>query len=262
VGAPLHSARLKIKRGREHLEAVEEAVDLWLGTDAYTISREVDPQTGDTVRRAQIKEAPPRCISLLIGDAVQNFRSALDHAVYALAESRLGTLSPEVEEGLMYPIVGNQTRKGQPANGGKIFEDAVRRGQLHGVSDDARRFIEHEQPYNWDDGYVFHWLWSLHELNRIDKHRRLPITTAFLDFQFLTSPAGVEPRVKFHRAEGPVKDGDPLVTYSGAGQGVDAQFTRGVAVNEGVMAGYSVERLLEPIQQRVEWIVSVLEGFA
>jgi hypothetical protein len=39
--------------GREHVEAVEEAVDAWLGTDAYTISRDVDPETGDTVRRAQ-----------------------------------------------------------------------------------------------------------------------------------------------------------------------------------------------------------------
>jgi hypothetical protein len=112
---------LKIKRGREHMEAVEQAVNDWLGTDAYTISREIDPETGDTVRRAQIKGSPPNCISLLIGDAVQNLRSALDHTVYALAESRLGTLSIEIEEGLMFPIVGNQNRKGQPSDGEAIL---------------------------------------------------------------------------------------------------------------------------------------------
>jgi hypothetical protein len=256
--ASLDSAWLKINRAREHEEAVEEAVDAWLGTDAYTISREVDPQTGYTVHRAQIKEAPPIRISLLIGDAVQNLRSALDHAVYALAESQLGTLSPEIAEGLMFPIAGNENRKGEPANGGAIFQDAVRRGQLHGVSVDALRFIESEQPYHWADGYRFHWLWSLNALNRIDKHRRLTVTTAFLDFQFVSSPEGAEPKVTFHRAEGPVKDGDPLVTYSGADKGVDAQFTREVAINEGVMAAFPVRGILEPIQQRVEWITRVL----
>lgn len=259
--ASLDSAWLKINRGREHVEAAQDAVDGWLGTDAYTISREVDPQTGDTVRRAQVQADPPRRISLLIGDAVYNLRSALDHAVYALAQSQLGTLTPEVEETLMYPIVGNQNSKGQPADGSVIFDDAVRRGRLQGVPDPAIAFIKKEQPYHWDDGFRYHWLWSLHELNRIDKHRRVALTTAFLDFQFISTPSNVEPRITFHRAEGPVKDGDPLVTYSGADEGVDAQFTRDVAVNEGVMAGYSVEKLLPPIQQRVEWITTVLANF-
>ncbi len=258
----LDSAWLKVERGREHLEAVEQAVDAWLRTDAYTISREVDPETGNTVRRAQIKEAPASRISLLIGDVVQNLRSALDHAVYALAEGQLGPLTPEVAEGLMFPIVGNQTRKGQPADGATLFEGAVQRGQLHGVPADAQRFIEEGQPYRWADGYQFHWLWSLHELNRIDKHRRLAVTSAFLDLQFVSTPANVEPRVTFHRAEGPVKDGDPLVTYSGAEEGVDAHISRGVAVDEGVMGAYSIGRLLEPIQARVEWTVDVLAKLA
>jgi hypothetical protein len=245
--ASLDSAWLKVKRGRKHVEAVHEAVERWLGTDAYTVGREIDPETGDTVRRAQIKEAPPDCIGLLIGDAVHNFRSAL---------------TPEIEERLMFPIAGNQNRKGQPADGEAIFKSALGSGWLHGVPADAVTFIQKEQPYHWSGkDFRFHWLWSLHELDRIDKHRRLALTSAFLDFQFVSIPDGVEPRVKFHRAEGPVKDGDPLVTYSGADKGVHADFTRAVAINEGVLAGYTVERAIRPIEQRVQWMLSVLAKF-
>jgi hypothetical protein len=260
--ASLDSAWLKIDRAREHKEAAEKAVDDWLETDAYTISREVDPETGDTVRGAQIQAPPPNRISLLIGDSVQNLRSALDHVVYALAESRLGTLSPEVEALLIFPIAGCENSKRQPVDGADLFDRAVQRDWLSGLNDDAIAFIKQEQPYHWGSpGFRFHWLWTLHDLNRIDKHRRLALTTAFLEFQFLGTPGGLEPRVTFHRAEGPVEDGDQLVTYSGASEGVDAYFSRDVAVNEDVMAGYSVTRLLDPIQARVEWIATVLAKF-
>jgi hypothetical protein len=160
----------------------------------------------------------------------------------------------------MFPIVGNQNRRGEPADGAKIFAEISPR-QLIGVPDDARAFIEQQQPYQWGDGFRFHWLWSLHDINRIDKHRRLAVTAAFLDFQFVTSPSGVEPRVTFHRAEGPVEDGATLVTYSGADVGVDAQFTLDVAINEGVSAGYAISKLLRPIEQRVDWMVRVLGSF-
>jgi hypothetical protein len=165
--ASLQSTWLKLERAREHIEATEKAVDLWLETDAYTISREIDPKTGYTVGRAQINESPPSRISILVGDAIHNLRSALDHTVYSLAESRSNLpLAPEVEEGLMFPIVGNQNRKGQPADGAKIFAHVSSR-QLAGIPDEARAFIEQEQPYHWDDGYRFHWLWSLNEINTL-----------------------------------------------------------------------------------------------
>ena len=91
------------------------------------------------MRRAVIKEPPPERIGILVGDAVQNLRSALDHAVYQLAESQLGTLTREVEERLMFPIFGNQNRKGQSAEGSRLFADAVKRGWLGGVPDDAQK---------------------------------------------------------------------------------------------------------------------------
>ncbi len=257
----LQSARLKLDRASEHIEAVEEAVDCWRGTKAGSVSREIDPKTGHTVRRAQIKESPAfERISLLAGDAVQNLRAALDHAVYALAQRQLGTIPLDVEGMLMYPIVGNENSKGEPVDGAVIFDQEAHR-RLRGVPDGARTFIQEEQPYHWDDGYVFHLLWVIHDLSRIDKHRRLAVAAAFLDFQFLTVPKGVEPRVTFARGEGPINDGDVLVVYSGADIGVQAHFSLGVTLNEGTMATRAVDEHLPGLHQQVQWVVHALEGF-
>jgi hypothetical protein len=257
----LHSARLKLERAKEHIESLDELVEDWIATDAYTVSREKDTETGYTVCRAKIKAPPPDQISIVAGDAVQNLRTALDHAVYAMA-ARAGPVDRATESRLMFPIAGNENRKGEPADGEALFRNMVANGYLDGVPDRARDFIQQEQPYHWNehaDGYKYHWLWTVHDLNRIDKHRRLTVATAFLDMQFVTTPEGVEPRITFHRAEGPIKDGDPLVTYAGAEAGVDAHFDRGVALDEGVAAQHGVQKLLRPVHDRIEWMLYVLE---
>lgn len=264
------SQHLKLKRASEHVEALKDSIDCWLGTDAYTISREIDPETRDTVRWAKIKSPPPPELALLTGDAVHNLRSALDHTVYYLAERNLGTLTNEIEEALMFPIVGNQNRKGEPADGSAIFKDFLRRnpGPLTGVPASARSFIEREQPYQWADtpdtpnAFKYHWLWVLHDLDRIDKHRRLAVTTAYLSTPYITTPEGVDPKITWSRADGPVNDGDKLVTYSGADVGVDSYFTRAVAINEGTARERDVLDVLGSLQQRVKWIVGMLSTLA
>jgi hypothetical protein len=171
-------------------------------------------------------------------------------------------LTPEIEAALMFPIVGNEKRRGVPADGAQIFAHALQRKQLHGVPDEARNFIESEQPYHWEqrDDYRYHPLWVLHDLNRIDKHRRLATTTAALDLQFISVPEGVDPRVTFKRAEGLIRDGDELVTYSGADVGVAAFFERAVAFAEPThYATRGVSETLRSVLQCVQWIVAELE---
>jgi hypothetical protein len=87
----------------------------------------------------------------------------------------------------MFPIVGNENSKGAPADGSTIIDGLMER-TLIGVPDPAQDFIKREQPYHWGDGYRFHWLWGVYNLDRIDKHRRLAVTTAFLGFLALLSP--------------------------------------------------------------------------
>jgi hypothetical protein len=257
------SHHLKLERAGEHVEAVKECVENWLGTEAYSISREIDPKLGDTVRRAQITDSPPQRLSLLIGDALHNLRTALDHVVYALAEGHTpSALTPEVASKLMFPIIGNENCKGKPAKGSDIFAN-VKGTWLAGVPAQAVSFIESEQPYYYDPtGIDYKWtaLWMLHDLERIDKHRRLHVTTAWLGLQYLTIPehAG-PPRVTYSRVEGPVQHGDKLVTYSGADEGIEAHFTRDVAFNEGPASTWSVGEALDNIGDRVGWITTTLE---
>jgi hypothetical protein len=103
-------------------------------------------------------------------------------------------------------------------------------------------------------------LWLVHDLNRIDKHRRVAVTTAWLGFQYVSQPEGVDPKISFKMAEGPVADDDVLVVYSGAEEGVGSHFERDVAINEPSSPDIaSVEKTLAAIQQRVEWVVARLE---
>jgi hypothetical protein len=264
---PSSSAQSKILRASQHIDCVENLINDWLGTDAYTISSEVDPKTGYTVRRAKIKEFPPERISIVSGDVVHNLRSALDHVIYALAERHLPTpLASDVEAALMYPVIGNINQKGQPAVGADLFRSAVGRYHLAGFPTDALSFIEMEQPYYRDQSgtdFLFHPAWVLNELDRIDKHRRLALTTAYLDFQFVSIPEGVNPKTCFKQAEGPVKDDDVLVMYLGADQGVQANFSRDVALNESGLpfAGATLVGELQSLQRHVQWVGAVLERF-
>jgi hypothetical protein len=259
------SARSKILRASQHIDCAEKLIEDWLRTDAYTIGSEVDPETGYTIRRAKIKESPPERISIVGGDAVHNLRSALDHVVYALAERHSpNPLAPEIEAALMYPVIGNINQKGQPAVGADLFRSAVGRYCLNLLPPDALRFIEMEQPYYRDDtgtAFLYHPAWVLNELDRIDKHRRLALTTAYLDFQFVSIPDGINPKTCFKQAEGPVKDDDVLVMYLGADQGVQPHFSRDVALNESVLpaAGSTLVGELQSLQRYVVWVVSMLE---
>jgi len=250
--------------------ALNRAVECWLKTDAYTIGRKVDPESGDTVRWAQIKEPPPVRLSILAGDALHNFRTALDHVVYAIAEQHLGSaLTPAIEAKLMFPIVGNENSKGEPANGPDIF-GSNKGAWLYGIPSEARDFIENEQPYRrFHDpsdptgrGYLWDPLWNLYDLERIDKHRRLNVTSAWLGMPSVSVPEGSDPRIKWTRADGPVQNGDIVVTYSGASEGVDAHLPRNVTLAEGTAANQAIATTFQNVRQRVAWIVGQLERIA
>jgi hypothetical protein len=89
--------------------------------------------------------------------------------------------------------------------------------------------------------------------------RRAGATTAALEHQYVTVPDGVDPHVTFKRAEGPIRDGNELVSY-GAALGVGAFFERAVAFDEPKLSSSSgVTDTLRSVLQRVEWIVLVLE---
>ena len=265
IPRPFFTRDLKVARAYEHIEDVKQLAQDWLGTDAYTVAREIDPETGHTVCKARIKGQPPVEIGLVVGDAVHNLRSALDHAVYALAERHLGPLPIEAQERLAFPIVGNQNSKGQPADGSVIFQELLtgRRRLVELLPDNVLRYIESIQPYRWEgEGFRHHWLWFVHDLDRIDKHRRIHVASAWLGMPYVTSP-GDPTAIEIqwsHAGNTPVNDGDVLLAFSGAEEGVDAHFARGVAIGEGSAQGQEVGALLDLLAGKVDVYVATMLG--
>jgi hypothetical protein len=98
----------------------------------------------------------------VLGDALHNLRSSLDHLVYQL--SLLTTKNPK---GTEFPIYITKA-----SNSRDCFEQKGREKIRH-VPKEAQELIEAAQPYNarHPDQPSHHYLWLLHELNRLDKHR-------------------------------------------------------------------------------------------
>lgn len=103
----LESARQKVTRGREHLDQLEREAEAFVEADTYRFADYVDQETGDwvvTLNAGDALEAPAR-FGLIAGDAVQNFRAALDHMVWQLAF--LGTGPGEQNQ---FPILDSRPK--------------------------------------------------------------------------------------------------------------------------------------------------------
>src|SRR5262249_11228869 len=124
-------------------------------------------------------------------------------------------------------------------------------------------YMESIQPYHWkDDGFRQHWLWRVHDLDRIDKHRRIHVATAWLSLPYVSSPG--DPTLIQIKRRNPgnaaVNDGDVLLSFSGAQEGVDAHFERAVALDEGPIVGQEVGGLLDVLARQVEIYVACMTG--
>src|SRR4051794_37203940 len=75
----LARVKLKVERAKEHIRNLESAVQAFRDTDPYGFRIEDDLQTGDKIYRIEIRRQTPDAFSLIVGDAVHNLRSALDH---------------------------------------------------------------------------------------------------------------------------------------------------------------------------------------
>ena len=139
---------------------------------------------------------------------------------------------------------------------------ALDAGRLDGIPPEVAAYIESVQPYHWEDeGFRYHVLWLVHDLDRIDKHRRLTLTTSWLGLQYVTVPEVATDTVQTefsHPGSAPIKDKDVLVSYMGAEEGVNAHFARAVSINEGTAAGYALGDLLTTVHGRVTHEVTVL----
>ena len=121
------------------------------------------------------KQPPKNPISLLIGDALHNMRSALDTLAYALASAFTKPLSEDIANRSDF-IFGDEDRKGNVGVGSALFHAGA--AKIEGWHPDAQTAVEGLQPYQRGKSFRTDPLWTLHDLDRINKHRLLHITVA------------------------------------------------------------------------------------
>ena len=163
----LRSAFLKVKWAEKQLTDLGDARVSFLGANPYYGVPKFNRETNRTQFILEsVPDIPPE-ISLLLGDAVHNLRTALDHLACELVRST-GVSEPKV----YFPICESE-------NAYKAESD----GKTKGMPPEAKKLIDRLCPY--DGGNYL--LWGLHRLDIIaispsrpssqrppDSHRLLP----------------------------------------------------------------------------------------
>ena len=107
---PLDSAREKLRRADEHLDALHAKAGAWLDSKPYEFYW-VDPDPGAITADPQLQleihvgvvQEPPGDLGLILGDVLHNLRGVLDHLFWALV-SRRGTPTWEEARTIAFPI--------------------------------------------------------------------------------------------------------------------------------------------------------------
>ncbi len=135
---------------------------------------------------AELPDPPFPRFASLAGDCLHNMRAALDHVVYELAERVLGSPLPDdVAEASEFPVTGP-----------KPLTERTRNKKIGALPSDAQDVIVALQPSTLGNDFAKHKLWLLHDLERIDKHRRpLVASPVFTDMSVsVPATAGIQQR--------------------------------------------------------------------
>jgi hypothetical protein len=163
----LTGVNAKLGRAKDHIQAVKDEVMSWQDGSPYSIAKE---SNADFTRWALVMKLmkPPDLLqrnllrwTLIIGDAVNNLRSALDHLVYAIAVHESSSNPPLNEKQLAFPICDTA----------EDFKGSARR--IKTLTFDVRTAIESVQPYNRPHPVLPALLAILRDFNNTDKHKLL-----------------------------------------------------------------------------------------
>ena len=165
---PLTNANFKTQRAQAHLHELKAAIEAFEKSQPYTLRPQAEPD-GNAIRYCVEIRHPPVGLFLIAADVLQCLRTALDQAIWSLARLKYPNTDPDWTQ---FPVFSEPL----DAKARKKFDR-----QVLGVPDKAIQFIEALQPYNRPAGtpLASSLLWQLHELNRIDKHRRILVRAMF-----------------------------------------------------------------------------------
>lgn len=164
---PLLTAALKKDRAADHIIDFQAQLPEVIKTQPHTIRRDPQGDSGEFFYERAVGNDFLMDLGPIVGDAIHNLRSALDHIAYAVALSDTARLKPKDLFAVDFRICPNR----------KKFETAVGKGVESRMRPDWVKFLRSVQPYyrrNGDD------LLRISALDNADKHRALLELTPFL----------------------------------------------------------------------------------
>ena len=148
---------LKIERAKKHTLELENAFEGFLKTRPYRFEAEPNSDLKQVAYRLAKADDVPIEFSAILGDALHNLRSSLDHLSFSLVLKGGG--SEQQLRHAQFPIYENRADYRS--------KSAVR---MAGMKPDAMKAIDEIEPYVGGAG---EYLWHLASLNNVDKHRLL-----------------------------------------------------------------------------------------
>jgi len=250
------SARAKIYRAKKHIDDLKPELVAFRELDSYRAHFYDDPNTGDRIGELQVVHDLPIRVFAIIGDAVHNLRSVLDHLAGELCVVSGGT----IDNNTAFPIW-------DPVNVSDVDAQITRK--IPRASAEVILGIKTLQPYKGGKGDI---LWRLHMLDIIDKHRLLIAGAAVADwidlryrrwepdwlFPDLTRPIKLPPRgVAFKHGAKLLRV--PRIEREKTTMNVDPKFRFQVAFGE-VLEGEPVIPALDKFVDRVNDVISTFRG--
>jgi hypothetical protein len=151
---PFDGPRLKIRRAKRHVEDARKEIDRFLSRRPYRLVVEADPDPHFQRVVLQQGEPVPYDIALIIGDAIHNLRSALDHMACELVRA-----NGQPDDYGTFPVQGTNAKT--------KFNSIIKKFRARKDVVDLIRALE---PYPGGAGSA---IVGLHDIDIVDKHRLL-----------------------------------------------------------------------------------------
>jgi hypothetical protein len=202
------SGQRKLDRGIEQANGLYEEVRAYEASRAYELNTTRQRRSAEEVFCVSLaveREPPSDEWPLVLGEIVHNLRSSLDHVIYAQARPQ--------STRTQFRIFIDQDEfqdKGLP--------------RLHGVPAAVKATVESLQPFNvTPQAPRRDWLWVLHDLCNLDKHRTLTTVATAVGVPYIgyEGPNTTTLVTDWVDPSEPLRDRTRVVSFTVAGPGAE-----------------------------------------
>lgn len=146
-------ARLKVERAEKHIADFNAAFQTFVDSNPYVLT--VNGRYGTSYWGVELVKPLPSDLMLIVGDAVHNLRSALDHCVWDMSAPNRPLLTNQQKRYLVFEAAEHLTDYESMIDG------------VLGFSADVKSFLKSIAVHRYGSGHA---LLDLHRLDIDDKH--------------------------------------------------------------------------------------------